>query len=81
MTGGSQRVFTGNGGLVGTPVALLLAPQSGRESREQLQEYVQRAEETDHELSTSPPRPWLSIIDLYTPTHQKLRKGGAHVDH
>ena len=25
------------------------APQSGRESREQLREYVQRAEETDHE--------------------------------
>jgi gas vesicle protein len=33
----------------GAPVALLLAPQSGRESREQLREYVQRAEETDHE--------------------------------
>jgi hypothetical protein len=65
----------------GAPVALLLAPQSGRESREQLREYVQRAEETDHELSTSPPRPWLSIIDLYTPTHPKLRDGGTHVDH
>ena len=35
----------------GAPVALLLAPQSGRESREQLREYLQRAEETDHELA------------------------------
>ena len=44
-------MFTGNGGLAGAPVALLLALQSGRESREQLREYVQRAEETDHVLA------------------------------
>jgi len=30
---------------------------------------------------TLPPRPWLSIIGLYTPTHLKLRKRGTHVDH
>ena len=44
-------MFTGNGGLAGAAVALWLAPQSGHESREQLREYVQRAEETDHELA------------------------------
>jgi gas vesicle protein len=33
------------GGLVGVAMALLLAPQSGRESREQLQGYARRAEE------------------------------------
>ena len=39
------------GGLVGTAMALLLAPQSGRESREQLREYTRRAEENVHELA------------------------------
>ena len=34
-----------SGGLVGAAVALLLAPQSGRESREQVREYARRAEE------------------------------------
>jgi gas vesicle protein len=38
------------GGLVGAAMALLLAPQSGRESREQLREYARRAEENVHEL-------------------------------
>ncbi|MBK9305683.1 MAG: YtxH domain-containing protein [Nitrospira sp.] len=33
------------GGLLGAAVALLLAPQSGRQSREQLQGYARRAEE------------------------------------
>ena len=33
------------GGLVGAAVALLLAPQSGRESRGQLRGYARRAEE------------------------------------
>jgi gas vesicle protein len=75
-------VFTGNGGLAGAPVALLLAPQSGRESREQLREYVQRAEETDHEQADIATQTLaFSIIDLYTPTHPKLSKGGTHVDH
>ena len=39
------------GGLAGAAVALLLAPQSGRESREQMRGYGQRAEERAHELA------------------------------
>lgn len=39
------------GGLAGAAVALLLAPQSGRESREQVREYARRAEEHVHELA------------------------------
>jgi len=39
------------GGLAGTAVALLLAPQSGRESREQVRGYARRAEEQVHELA------------------------------
>ena len=40
-----------SGGLVGAAVALLLAPQSGRESREQLRGYARRAEENIRELT------------------------------
>ena len=40
-----------SGGLVGAAVALLLAPQSGRESREQLRGYARRAEENVHGLA------------------------------
>lgn len=39
------------GGLAGAAAALLLAPQSGRESREQLKRSVRRAEENFHELA------------------------------
>ena len=39
------------GGLLGVAAALLLAPQSGRESREQLRGYARRAEESVHELA------------------------------
>ena len=39
------------GGLVGAAMALLLVPQSGRESREQLRGYARRAEEHAHELA------------------------------
>jgi len=39
------------GGLVGAAMALLLAPQSGRESREQMRGYARRAEEQVHELA------------------------------
>ena len=39
------------GGLVGAAMALLLAPQSGRQSREQLRGYARRAEENIHELA------------------------------
>ncbi|MBK5281543.1 MAG: YtxH domain-containing protein [Nitrospiraceae bacterium] len=39
------------GGLVGAAMALLLAPQSGRESREQVRGYARRTEEHVHELA------------------------------
>ena len=39
------------GGLVGAAMALLLAPQSGRKSREQVRGYGQRAEAQAHELA------------------------------
>ena len=39
------------GGLAGAAVALLMAPQSGRESREQVRGYTRRAEEYAHELA------------------------------
>lgn len=39
------------GGLLGAVAALLLAPQSGRQSQEQLRGYAQRAEEGVHELA------------------------------
>lgn len=39
------------GGLAGAAMALLLAPQSGRESREQLRGYARRTEDNIHELA------------------------------
>jgi gas vesicle protein len=39
------------GGLLGAVAALLLAPQSGRQSREQLRGYARRAEEGVHDLA------------------------------
>jgi gas vesicle protein len=39
------------GGLLGAAAALLLAPQSGRQSREQLRGHARRAEERVHELA------------------------------
>lgn len=39
------------GGLLGAAAALLLAPQSGRESQKQLRGYARRAEEGVHELT------------------------------
>ncbi len=39
------------GGLAGAAVALLLAPQSGREAREQVRGYARRAEEHVHGLA------------------------------
>ena len=51
-------MFIGSGGIGvydrrvgGAAVALLLAPQSGRESREQVRGYARRAEEYAHELA------------------------------
>ena len=39
------------GGLAGAAIALLLAPQSGREAREQLRGYARRTETRVHELA------------------------------
>ncbi|HSQ50264.1 MAG TPA: YtxH domain-containing protein [Nitrospiraceae bacterium] len=39
------------GGLAGAAVALLLAPKSGHESREQLRGYARRAEEQVHDMA------------------------------
>jgi len=39
------------GGLLGAAMALLLAPQSGRQSREQLRGYARRTEERVHGLA------------------------------
>ncbi len=39
------------GGLLGAAAALLLAPQSGRQSQEQLRGYARRAEEGIHEVA------------------------------
>ena len=39
------------GGLAGAAVTLLLAPQSGREAREQVRGYARRTEERVHELT------------------------------
>jgi gas vesicle protein len=39
------------GGLAGAAVVFLLAPRSGRESREQVRRYARRAEEQVHELA------------------------------
>lgn len=40
-----------SGGLIGAAVALVLAPHSGRESREEIQEYLRRAEGKIHDLA------------------------------
>lgn len=39
------------GGLLGAAAALLLAPQSGRQSQEQLRRYARRAEESVHDFT------------------------------
>ena len=53
---GDDKGFSGGliflcGAFVGAAVALLLAPQTGRESREQLRGYARRAEEDLHDLA------------------------------
>lgn len=48
---GAVRLAFVTGGLTGAAVALLLAPQSGRESREQVRGYARRAEDHVHELA------------------------------
>lgn len=40
-----------SGGLIGAAMALVLAPQSGRESREEIRDYARRAEGSLHDLA------------------------------
>lgn len=51
FSAGTAGVFFLIGGLAGAVAALLLAPQSGRESREQLRRYTRRAGEGFHDLA------------------------------
>ena len=51
FSAGAAGVIFLIGGLAGAAAALLLAPQSGRESREQLRRYARRTEENFHELA------------------------------
>ncbi len=44
------------GGLLGAALGLLLAPRSGRDTREQLRGYARRAEENVHELADNATR-------------------------
>jgi len=48
---GAVGVAFVTGGLLGAAAALLLAPQSGRQSQEQLRGYARRDEEGVHELA------------------------------
>lgn len=51
------------GGLAGAAMALLLAPQSGRESREQVRGYARRAEEYAHELADTATQVLDQVVD------------------
>jgi gas vesicle protein len=51
------------GGLAGAAVALLLAPQSGRESRELVREYARRDEEQVHELADTATQVLAQAVD------------------
>lgn len=48
---GAMGLALVSGGLLGAAMAMLLAPQSGRQTREQLRGYARRAEEKAHELA------------------------------
>ena len=47
------------GGLLGAAMAMLLAPQSGHRTREQLRGYARRAQEKIHDLADMP----IQILD------------------
>ena len=51
------------GGMAGAAVALLLAPQSGRESRAQLRGYARKAEENVHELAEQAAQVFEQAVD------------------
>ena len=60
---GSVGLAFVGGGLFGAAMALLLAPQSGRESRDQLREYARRAEEHAEELADTAARVLDQAVD------------------
>ncbi len=51
------------GGLAGAAVALLLAPQSGRESREQVRGHARRTEEQVHDLADKATQVMDRVVD------------------
>ena len=52
-----------SGAAVGAIAALLLAPQSGRESREQLRGYARRAEDNLRELANEAGQRFEEVVD------------------
>lgn len=52
-----------SGAALGAVAALLLAPQSGRESREQLRGYARRAEESLHDLAGQAGERFEEVLD------------------
>lgn len=60
---GSVGLAFVGGGLFGAAMALLLAPQSGRESRDQLRGYARRAEEHAEELADTATRVLDQAVD------------------
>ncbi|MBA3613409.1 MAG: YtxH domain-containing protein [Nitrospirales bacterium] len=59
-----------SGGLLGAVMALLLAPMSGRQTREQLRGYTRRAEENIHKLADNVTR----ILDQAMDTRHEFIK-------
>jgi len=51
------------GGLAGAAVAMLLAPQSGRESQEQMRGYARRADAQVHELADTATQALDQVVD------------------
>ncbi|MEO5956496.1 MAG: YtxH domain-containing protein [Nitrospiraceae bacterium] len=60
---GSVGLAFVGGGLLGAAMALLLAPQSGRESRDQLRGYARRAGDNIHELTDTATRALDQVVD------------------
>jgi len=52
-----------SGAALGAVAAILLAPQSGRESREQLREYARRAEENLRDLAGDAGERFEEVVD------------------
>lgn len=52
-----------SGAALGAVAALLLAPQSGRESREQLRGYARRAEDNLRDMAGRAKEAWEGVVD------------------